>query len=453
MSKMTFHHALFVDVDLCTGCSHCMRVCPTEAIRVRDGKARIASDTCIDCGNCYRVCPASAIQVEQDDLEKLANYSVKIALVPSVFIAQFLDEHKTEAIYSALHSLGFDVIFEVENGVEVLKEKLKQYVWAHRQTKPLISSFCPAVIRLIQVKFPSLTENIIRLKTPHDISAAYCKKYYEEQGYAPDEIGLFYVTPCAAKIAAVKSPVGEKTSLLDGVINMDFLYNLVLKTLLDGGGKYQEVEVLSPTKVGIKWSMTRGESSQMEGRALAIDGIREVSDFLEKVEMNHAGVIDFLELRACKESCASGILAPSNPFLTVERVEKRAEQRARHCTIAPNPMHSFGEFLSKQMEVEPILPRQVFHLDETVSGSLEKLERMNALIASLPGIDCGACGAPSCRALAEDMVRGAAVIGQCPFYALRQIDQEGLDASVVREIQEQVWGKRMKKKDETEQDN
>ena len=33
-------------------------------------------------------------------------------------------------------------------------------------------------------------------------------------------------------------------------------------------------------------------------------------------------------------------------------------------------------------------------------------EKIQELRKSLPGIDCGACGSPTCRAFAEDVVRG-----------------------------------------------
>ena len=50
-----FFHSVTLDRDLCHGCINCVKRCPTEAIRVRDGKAKILSDRCIDCGECIRI--------------------------------------------------------------------------------------------------------------------------------------------------------------------------------------------------------------------------------------------------------------------------------------------------------------------------------------------------------------------------------------------------------------
>ncbi|HSW67564.1 MAG TPA: 4Fe-4S dicluster-binding protein, partial [Bacteroidales bacterium] len=78
MTTNTFHHALNFDKNTCVGCSHCMKVCPTEAIRVYSGKAELLANRCIDCGECYRVCPVDAIKVEQDDLQLIFNYKHRI---------------------------------------------------------------------------------------------------------------------------------------------------------------------------------------------------------------------------------------------------------------------------------------------------------------------------------------------------------------------------------------
>ena len=67
MEEANFYHALKIDNDRCIGCTHCMKECPTGAIRIRDGKALIHKDWCVDCGECLKSCPTEAIYVEQDD--------------------------------------------------------------------------------------------------------------------------------------------------------------------------------------------------------------------------------------------------------------------------------------------------------------------------------------------------------------------------------------------------
>ncbi|MFA7408657.1 MAG: [Fe-Fe] hydrogenase large subunit C-terminal domain-containing protein [Bacteroidales bacterium] len=442
--QTSFHHALFVDTDICNGCVHCMRVCPTKAIRVRDGKARIDANRCIDCGNCYRVCPVRAIRVEQDDLSLILNYPVRVALIPSVFLGQFPDHIKPEDIYSTLIRLGFTSVFEVEHGVEIIRDEIGAYLKKHSHQIPLISSFCPSVVRLIQVRYPSLTSHIIRLKTPHDISAIYCRKYYEDQGYRADQIGIFYVTPCAAKIAAVKSPVGERVTSINGVINMDFLYNKVLASICRKPETDNGIKVLSPGSQAIKWTLTRGEVSCFNVRALGIDGIQEVCNFLEKVEMDQVKGVDFLELRACQEGCPGGILAPSNPFLTVETMEQRAVNCSSKPAESPGVLDQYRDYLISQASVDPIEPRSILKLDQEVGVAMTKLTALQDIESKLPGLDCAACGAPECNALAEDIILGKGSIEQCPFIGLGNLIDESADLSdVIKPIRE-VWSGKIK---------
>ncbi|HEX7410984.1 MAG TPA: 4Fe-4S binding protein, partial [Bacteroidales bacterium] len=165
MENPNFHHALQIKENLCIGCSHCMDVCPTEAIRVRNGKALLIANKCVDCGECFRACPVSAIIIDHDDFSEIFSYKYRVALVPMVFIGQFADNVKRTHIFSALLETGFTHIQEVEESVEVLHQCLLRYQATNR-VKPLISSFCPAIVRLIQVKFPGLVDNIMLLKPP-----------------------------------------------------------------------------------------------------------------------------------------------------------------------------------------------------------------------------------------------------------------------------------------------
>ena len=189
-----------------------MNVCPTAAIRIKYGKATINEAACTDCGMCLKTCPRQAIYVEQDDFNQIFKFSYRIILLPSVFIGQFPEDISEEQIFSELHNLGFHYVMEVDKSTGLLMEETKHYLQQHPRQRPFISSFCPAVVRLIQVRFPSLIGHIVRLKQAMDIAAIYVRKKYIDKGIPEKEIGVFYVTQCAAKIAAIKCPVGEENS-------------------------------------------------------------------------------------------------------------------------------------------------------------------------------------------------------------------------------------------------
>ncbi|PIE88695.1 MAG: ferredoxin [Bacteroidetes bacterium] len=439
MKNKVFHHAFGVVESVCTGCTHCMRACPTQAIRIRHGKAQVMGERCIDCGKCYSVCPVDAFKIEEDDLDDLRQYTVRIALLPAVFVGQFPDNISTDQIYQAVRELGFTDVHEVEQSVDFMKSKTLQYQEEEEEDKPHISSFCPAVVRLIQVRFPSLIENIIRLKTPHDLTAELIKNEFIKEGYTDEEIGIFYITPCAAKIAAVKSPVGEAKSVINGVINMDRLFNKAMYHIKQTDEIVPEKERSHLGSDAITWSLTTGESRHTTGRSLAIDGINNVTEFLEKIENEEITDVSYLELRACSGSCCGGILCTTNRFLSTERLTKRAhlsekKQQKTGLTDEENP--EITAFLEKKIKVDEIEPRPI-RLDTDIGKALKKIERIRELMCFLPGFDCGACGSPTCRALAEDIVQKRANISHCVFMQRTSL----LDKSQRKNIIHKIWGK------------
>jgi iron only hydrogenase large subunit-like protein len=439
-SNTEFHHALVINAEVCTGCTHCMTVCPTRAIRINSGKAVINSEKCVDCGECYRACPVSAIYVGQDDLETIFRYPVRVILIPSVLIGQFSHKVPISSIYNALGELGFTHVYHVENTVDMVLEAYRE-VKRKNGIRPLISSFCPAIVRLIQVRFPGLVDNIIRVNPPIDMSALFYREQLISAGIPEEQIGIFYATPCAAKIAAVKSPVGETESPVQGVINMNLLYNRINKYLQKGTSDNKMPvtdDLLDPD--GLLWSLTRGEASHSQKRALAVDGIRNVTELLDSLENDNLGSVDFLELRACDEGCAGGILMPGNRFLTVERLRKMAADLSagNRISIKKNT-HGFIN-LKEHSFLGNIEPRSIDKLDEDTNVALKKMNRKRRIMCFLPGFDCAACGSPDCQTLAEDIVQGRAQISHCIFMQQQMINQKLLSNQKAYSITEQIWG-------------
>lgn len=447
MDRSSFYHAIKIDYDKCIGCTHCMTICPTQAIRIVKGKAILNPDRCIDCGECFRVCPVLAYSVMHDNMEILNKFKTRIALVPGVFFGQFPDHISISQIHIAMKHLGFSHIYEIEGGVELLKNEFNRMIASEDYGKPLISAFCPSIVRLIQVRFPGLVENIAPLIAPADIAAIYYRKKLTDSGADLKETGIFYVTPCPAKIAAFKSPVGEEVSALDGVINLNFLFNKVYHLILQGNilsDASSEIPPELPDEKSIRWSLTNGEAKNISGRALCIDGIKNVIDFLEKIENEESSNIDFLELRACDESCAGGILNAENRFLTVERLNKRARKHGQ--LIRENPDIAVTSFFDKATYLldKIILPQKIeprsIVLDEDMVKAMQKLKKSRELMCFLPAIDCAACGAPTCQALAEDIVNQKANLSHCIFMQRQMEKNHKLSPDHAFKIVEKVWG-------------
>lgn len=415
MSGLPKYHALKVDAKKCIGCTHCMKSCPSEAIRVVNGLAVIDHERCVDCGQCHRVCPSKAFYIEQDDLEEIKAFKYRVILFPSIMIGQFQEKYSESQIYEGLKKVGFTHVYEVEQPMQAMIESMSEVIRNNETQKPAISIYCPAIVRLIQGKYPSLTENLILRKTPHNLAAHYAIERLLLEGAKREEIGLFYATPCIAKIASVKSPVGERENIADGIINMDHLYNEVMKVISEKEEPENDILRENLTKEGILWSLTRGESCHFGARGMAIDGIHNVVRILELLENDQVKGIDFLELRACDQSCAGGILLSGNRFLTVERLERRAKRYPSVKDIKQSTIKVDIQDLKQKLILDPIKPKPHFIFGHERIKAMEKMTRAQRIVCFLPGIDCGACGAPNCHALAEDMVNNKAKMSDCVF--------------------------------------
>ncbi|MBQ9477360.1 MAG: 4Fe-4S binding protein [Bacteroidales bacterium] len=435
-----FKHSIKVHYDRCQGCTTCMRSCPTGAIRIRGGKPVVSDNKCVDCGQCMKVCPHRAIYIQQDDFALTRNYKYRVCLVPATFIGQFDEQIRTREIYSCLKKLGFTHIYEVEHEVEYMVKLYQQYMDKHPETRTFISPYCPAVIRLIQVRFPSLVDNVIKVRAPFELASRIIVRRLMDEGAARDEIGVFYVTPCAAKIAAVKYPVSKKESCIAGVINMDFLYNKVQLMLHESDKSAQPINH-SLSSQDVLWPLAGGEACHFKGSQYAVDGLQNVLNFLERLEDDAVDAEGLVEMRICDQGCVGGVLATNNRFVARKRLEHRAklfEDRPKtRYERYNNP--EFCQWIDDQMAIPEIKPRSIYKLDDDFSEAFKMAERMKKIEKALPGVNCSACGAPSCAALAEDIVRGDARMDTCIFINRHsQASEEAIRS---------IWGDRVRTKE------
>ncbi|WP_319757989.1 [Fe-Fe] hydrogenase large subunit C-terminal domain-containing protein [uncultured Sphaerochaeta sp.] len=435
MSDQMFHHAIRVITSSCKGCTHCMKRCPTQAIRIKHGKAEINGDLCIDCGQCMAVCPNDAIKVEQDPFNQLDDYLVRVAIIPAIFFAQFPDSITLGEILGALYAIGFTHIYLAETGVDILdvlnaEEKAPEL--------PLISNFCPAVQRLIQIRFPLLVDNLSRLRPPAQVTAIFARS--ELSSISPD-LGIFYFTPCAAKIAQFNTEGSEENRLFDGIINIDTAYNLV-STYLAKHDQVQEGSLTFAlcTKQALLWSLVKGQIPSHEGRTLAVDEMHNVIEFLEILEEEEQTNLQFLELDACAEGCVGGILTVRNRFLASERLKYYSEQLPEVLDeVLIKRIQEQRKAFQNNLRLPPFKATMAMGLDTDRSRALYKLQKVTDILKVLPGIDCGLCGSPTCKSLAEDIAKGQASLKQCVVLKLRNAQSS---SSLSR-----IWGDHAKGED------
>ena len=220
-----FYHSVTLNEEKCVGCTNCIKRCPTEAIRVRGGKAVIASERCIDCGECIRICPHHAKRARYDQLSRLSDFTYTIALPAPSLYGQFNNLDDIDYVLTGLKELGFDDVFEVSRAAELVSEATRKLMDAGVLNRPVISSACPAVVRLIRVRFPDLCDHVLPLKSPMETAAAIAKKEaVKKTGLPEEQIGCFFITPCPAKVTDIEMPLGIEKSQVDGAIAISEIF-------------------------------------------------------------------------------------------------------------------------------------------------------------------------------------------------------------------------------------
>jgi iron only hydrogenase large subunit-like protein len=436
-----YYHSVTLDKDKCMGCTNCIKRCPTEAIRVRDGKARIMAERCIDCGECIRVCPYHAKVAVTDPLTSIEKFPYKIALPAPALYGQFKNA-SINAILTGLKKLGFDDVFEVARGADYVTEFIKEAMRDPERKKPVISSACPAIVRLIQVRFPELIDNIINIESPMEIAARLAKKEFcQKNGVKEEEVGAFFITPCAAKMTSIRSPIGIERSCVDGAISIleiyGPLYNEIVRLEED-----DSLQTASP--YGVLWANSGGESSALGlDNHLAVDGIQNVIRVLEEIEDDKLTDLEFFEGLACPGGCVGGPLVFENGFVAKNRIRRLSEKaEGRH--LSREEIVGTKKKIQWSFEKE-ILPKPVMKLDDDITLAMKKMEAIERIYDGLPGLDCGSCGSPSCRTHAEDIVLGYASEMDCVFKLREKVKEL---AQQMIELSEKIPGGKVTNKSE-----
>jgi len=406
-------HSVVLDSNKCNGCTNCMRRCPTEAIRVRNKKAVIAEDRCIDCGECIRVCPYHAQNAITDELSVLKNFKFNIAIAPMSLYSQFSIDTDMNKVFNGIKQIGFDYVIDEGSAADVLTVVIRDMLKNNHLKKPVISSLCPAILRIIQFRFPSLLENIINVESPMEVAARMGKlKIMKEYGLKSEEIGVFYLTQCPAKATSIYRPIGIEQSYLNGAFSIKSLYGDIIRNVKS---IEHEEKYTSASTAGIGWARSGGQSLAIGvENYIAVDGIENVINVLEEIELGKLNNIDYFEGLACIGGCVGGPLNVENPFIAKNRIRRLSEKKTN---IPPIKYEYIDELSSSGLIgwTEKIQPKKVLVLDQDIHKAMKKMELLKQISEELPGLDCGSCGSPSCNALAEDIVLGKAKIDDCIF--------------------------------------
>ncbi|ACB83692.1 [Fe-Fe] hydrogenase large subunit C-terminal domain-containing protein [Natranaerobius thermophilus] len=426
-----YYHSVRLKEESCIGCVHCLKFCPTQAIRIKGGRAEILKERCIDCGGCIQICPNNAKIAESDNISQIDNFQHKVAVVPPSVLVQFPKDVLPKEVFRAFLDLGFDKVFSISLGGEWYSYEVNKILNSNFSKKPLISTHCPAIVRLIQVKFPELVGNLVPVDTPLDITGDIAREYLKNQLNLDDEdIGIFLISMCSARVTAVKSPEGRPFSSLNGVLSLIDIYSQLLKSVKATNSEEEQISnnrknldgAIYPPElgIGVGHDVTGCDQTGIESNdCLSISGINNVMDVLEEIELGKISELDYIELHSCYGGCVGGVLNVENPFVSKVRMNKIINEMEKDSSYLDGVTQSLPKsFNIRKINIQP---RPLEGLSNSISQSVKKLSEIEKLLNCLPQLDCGACGSPSCRSLAEDVVLQRADMKDCVFYLLDNV--------------------------------
>jgi iron only hydrogenase large subunit-like protein len=417
-----YYHAHRVDPDKCRGHMTCMRQCPTQAIRVRSRKAVISEELCVDCGRCLSLCPSGAIVLNpnNEQCSRAREFKYKIVVPAPALYSQFHASIHPYVIHLALMQLGFDEVVDVTTSAIALGAALVEYVKDYHGRLPLISSHCPSIVRLIQVRYPDLVELIVPMDAPREMTAREIRRTYPSKlGLSPEEIGIFYIANCPAKMVSIRQPAEKARSWFDDAISIRDTYPILLPHVVAINERFDASIVPESFSFSSGWVTTGSviRSTKVEDW-LAVSGLGQVMQILDDIENSRLRNVTYVEAMAHMFGCIGGPLNVENRYVAQSNSTK---QRHRYERLPS------GELEDAKRKVREgyyslenhVLPRPTEFFDTDLETSIKRMKERERVYQRLRQIDCGCCGSPTCKAFAEDFVRGQVKLTDCIFLSER----------------------------------
>ncbi len=383
-------------------------------------------DLCIDCGLCLTLCPKNAFRATTRPFAEIDKFKYKVALPSPVLFGQFPAGMTPAHVVKGLESLGFDAVWDFSVELGLVNRATLEYLEKWEGPYPLLSVSCPVIVRLVQVAYPSMIDQLIRIQPPRELAGRELKRTYSRKlGLDPDEVAAIYITPCQAKTISILQPAEEARSNLDGALGISDVYNDILasaRTLGINENRANTNDVLRNADI-LRWSTSEGQSRILyRHRYMSVTGLSNVMQVFDDIEKQKLRNIEYLECHACWGGCASGNLTVDNTYIVLSKIRRLLDE------IPESDPSVEAEVTRRYPDVDfslkgPIKPRVVGKGTSDLKERVRRVRAGEAISKSLPDLDCGLCGAPTCKAFAGDVADGKARRVDCVLYSDERLQQ------------------------------
>ena len=366
--------SLGIVAKLCRDCRHCLVACPTAAVRVRESRPSVMHHLCVDCTSCIAACEPGALTL-LDAPDGLVPGADGVLAVPPALLAGFGD-HSVDTVLEELRGLGFAEVVSVHPYEDELRRGVLDLAATSAMPAPVISPVCPAVVSLIEVKFPSLVPHLAPLASP-----------WEALQRDLGERDVTYVVSCPSQRTALlaQQPTAQRRTVTPRLVRGAVLPRLAARRRVKDGAPAPRPQAAGADDL------------------LVVTGVSHVLAVLEQIEDGRLADVASVEPFLCDDGCFGSPLLGEDAYVAAWRWSAAAG-------AAPGEGSSYER-------ARPFQPRPGIRLDPDMAAAIRKLAELDAETRALPGKNCGVCGAPTCAALAEDIVMGRAGRALCPYVA------------------------------------